>query len=223
MMRGRVWHIYMSTCQLFLALWQITFFRASFPFLSYFGHIETYRSRLITQLSELYLNHTHVAPHLINLANETQNKLPDSSWTVALLRGFQRTITKESLSRLTAQELNCHLKILARAAEEGDISQHSTLHFLSAVVVASSSSLLGNWRLGNSILAVCRRLLTHPSLDTFLVPLADVLQHMTTSYRDTDIRDHSRLYYTLLTNLSKEKLAGMLERGTATEVVFKLN
>lgn len=158
-----------------------------------------------------------MAPHLINLANETQNKLPDSSWTVALLQGFQRTITKESFSRLTAQELNCHLKILARAAEEGDIPQHSTLHFLSAVVVASSSSLLGNWRLGNSILAVCRRLLTHPSLDTFLVPLADVLQHMTTSYRDTDIRDHSRLYYTLLTNLSKEKLAGMLERGTATE------
>lgn len=195
----------------------ITFFRAAFLFLSYFGHIETYSSRLIDQLGELYLNHTHVAPHLINLASETQNKLPDSSWTVALLQGFQRIITKESLSRLTTKELNCHLKILTRAAEEGAIPQHSTLHFLSAVVVASSSSLLGNWRLGNSILAVCRRLLTHPSLDSFLVPLADVLQHMVTSYRDTDIRDHSRLYYTLLTNLSKEKLAGMLERGTATE------
>uniref|UniRef100_A0A8C6TUS9 AP-5 complex subunit beta-1 n=1 Tax=Neogobius melanostomus TaxID=47308 RepID=A0A8C6TUS9_9GOBI len=194
-----------------------TFFRAAFLFLSYFGHIETYSSSLINHLCKLYLNHTHVAPHLINLANETQNKLPDSSWTVALLQGFQRTITKDSLSRLTTQELNCHLKILARAADEGEIPQHSTLHFLSAVVVASSASLLGNWRLGNSILAVCRRLLTHPGLDTFLVPLADVLQHMATSYRDTDIRDHSRLYYTLLTNLSKEKLAGMLERGTATE------
>lgn len=194
-----------------------TFFRASFLFLSYFGHIETYSSSLINQLCKLYLNHTHVAPNLINLANETQNKLPDSSWTVQLLQGFQRTITKESLSKLTAQELNCHLKILARAAEERDIPQHSTLHFLSAVVVASSSSLLGNWRLGNSILAVCRRLLTHPGLDTLLVPLADVLQHMATSYKDTDIRDHSRLYNTLLTNLSKEKLAGMLERGTATE------
>lgn len=192
-----------------------TFFRASFLFLSYFGHIKTYASRLINQLCELYLSHTHVAPHLINLANETQNKLPD--WTVALLQGFQRTITKQSLSRLTAQELNCHLKILTRAAEEGDIPQYSTLHFLSTVVVASSSSLLGNWRLGNSILAVCRRLLTHPGLDTLLVPLADVLQHMATCYRDTDIRDHCRFYYTLLTNLSKEKLAGMLERGTATE------
>lgn len=192
-----------------------TFFRASFLFLSYFGHVQTYSSRLINQLCELYINHTHVAPHLINLANETQNKLP--FWTIALLQDFQLTITKESLSRLTAQELNCHLKILTRAAEEGDIPQQSTLQFLSAVVVASSSSLLGNWRLGNSILAVCRRLLTHPGLDTLLVPLADVLQHMATNYRDTDIRDHSRLYYTLLTNLSKEKLAGMLERGTATE------
>lgn len=192
-----------------------TFFRACFLFLSYFGHIETYSNRLINQLCKLYLNHTHVAPHLINLANETQNKLPN--WTVALLQGFQRSITQESLSRLTAQELNCHLTILARAAEEGDISQKSTLRFLSAVVAVSSSFLLGNWRLGNNILAICRRLLTHPGLDILLVPLGDVLQHMATSYRDTDIRDHSRLYYTLLTNLSKAKLAGMLERGSATE------
>lgn len=194
-----------------------TFFRAAFLFLSYFGHIETYSGRLITQLCELYIKYTHVAPHILNLANETQSKLPDLRWTGKLLHGLQRTITKESLSKLTAQELNCHLKMLARAAEEGDIPQHSTLHFLSAVVVASSSSLLGNWRVGNSILAVCRRLLTHPGLDTLLLPLADILQHMANSYRDTDIRDHSRLYYTLLTNLSKEKLAGMLERGTATE------
>lgn len=194
-----------------------TFFRAAFLFLCHFGHIESFSSRLINQLSELYLNHTNVAPHIIDLANETQNKIPDSRWTVALLQGFQKAITKESLSRLTTKELNCHLKILARAAEEEDIPQHSTLHFLTDVVVASSASLLGNWRLGNNILTVCRHLLTHSGLNTLLVPLADVLQYMATSYRDTDIRDHSRLYYTLLANLSKEKLAGMLERGTATE------
>uniref|UniRef100_A0A3B4A4P4 AP-5 complex subunit beta-1 n=1 Tax=Periophthalmus magnuspinnatus TaxID=409849 RepID=A0A3B4A4P4_9GOBI len=194
-----------------------TFFRASFLFLSYFGHVENYSSQLIKHLCELYLDHTHLASQLINLANETQNKLPDSSWTVALLQGLQTAITKVPLTNLTSQELNCHLKIMARVAEERDIPQHSTLHFLSAVVVASSSSLLGNWRLGNSILAVCRCLLIHPDLDTWLVTLADVLQHMAKSYRDTDIRDHSRLYYTLLTNLSKEKLAGVLERGTATE------
>ncbi|KAK7907416.1 hypothetical protein WMY93_016028 [Mugilogobius chulae] len=151
------------------------------------------------------------------LADETQNKLQNSSWTVALLQGFQNTISNVSLTKLTSQELNSHLKIMARVAEEKDIPQHKTLLFLSAVVIASSSSLLGNWRLGNGILAVCRRLLTHPGLDTLLITLADVLQHMATSYRDTDIRDHSRLYYTLLTNLSKEKLAGVLERGTATE------
>ncbi|XP_072308116.1 AP-5 complex subunit beta-1 [Eucyclogobius newberryi] len=194
-----------------------TFFRASFLFLSYFGHAENYSSHLIKRLCELYLDHTHLAPQLINLADETQDKLSDSSWTVALLQGFQSTITNVSLTKITSRDLNCHLKMMARVAEERDIPQHSTLLFLSAVVMASSSSLLGNWQLGNGILAVCRCLLTHPGLDTLLVTLADVLQHMATSYRDTDIRDHSRLYYTLLTNLSKEKLAGVLERGTATE------
>ncbi|CAL1607655.1 unnamed protein product [Knipowitschia caucasica] len=194
-----------------------TFFRASFLFLSHFGHIENFSRHLIKRLCELYLDHTHLAPQLINLANETQSKLPDSNFTVALLQGFQRTITKVSLTNLKSQELTCHLRVLSRVAEERDIPQRPTLLFLSAVVVASASSPLGNWRLGNSILAVCRCLLTHPDLDSMLVTLADVLQHMSSSYRDTDIQDHSRLYYTLLTNLSKEKLAGVLERGTATE------
>lgn len=194
-----------------------TFFRATFLFLSYFSHIETYSNRLTNQLCELYLSHTHLAPHLINLADKTRDKLPDSGWTVRLLQGLQKTITKVPLSILTSQDLSCHLKVLVRLAEEGGIPQESTLSFLSAVVVAPSSSLLGSWRMGNSILAVCRHLLTHPNLDSLLVPLADVLQHMATSYRDTDIRDHSRLYYTLLTTLSKEKLARVLAQGTASE------
>lgn len=193
----------------------VTFFRASYLFLFYFSHIERYSKSLVEKLCKLYLSHTSLAPHLINLTDQTQDKLAESSWAVELLRALQGVITEAPLAQLNQQDLSWHLKMLARVAEEGEIPQESTLSFLSRVITPPSSLLCasGNWRLGNGLLGVCRRLLVHPTLDSLLIPLADVLQHLTCHYRDTDIQDHARLYYTLLTTLSREKLAGVLAQG----------
>ncbi|RVE72428.1 hypothetical protein OJAV_G00042530 [Oryzias javanicus] len=190
----------------------VTFFRAVFLFLLHFHHVERYCDNLSQQLCQLYLQHTRFAPHLINLADQTQEKLPDSTWAFGLLKALQRVISQTPLSQVTLRDLSWHLKVLTRAAEEGGIPQHATLRFLSGVITPSLSSLTSSadWRLGNGILGVCRRLLVHPSLDSILIPLADVLQHLAGHYGDTDIRDHARLYYTLLTTLSREKLATVL-------------
>ncbi|KAL7407884.1 hypothetical protein ABVT39_015140 [Epinephelus coioides] len=194
----------------------VTFFRAAFLFLFYFCHVERYFYSLMEKLCELYLRHTHLAPHFINLADQTQGKLTESSWAVGFLRALQGVITEAPLAQLTLQDLSWHLKMLARVAEEGEIPQHSTLCFLSSIITPSSSSLYvsSDWRLGNSLLGVCRCLLIHPSLDSLLIPLADVLQDLTCRYGDTGIQDHTRLYYTLLTTLSREKLAGILAQGS---------
>ncbi|KAM3621010.1 uncharacterized protein V6R79_004914 [Siganus canaliculatus] len=197
----------------------VTFFRASFLFLLYFCHVERHCSSLTDKLCQLYLRHSYLAPHLINLANQTQDRLTDSNWAVRLLKALQVAITEAPLSQLTSPVLGRHLKILARVAEEGEIPQQSTLNFLSSIITLPSLSLCvsGAWRLGNSLLEVCRRLLVHPSLDQLLIPLADILQHLTCHYRDTDIQDHARLYYALLTTLSQEKLAGVLSQGLTEE------
>ncbi|XP_071767731.2 AP-5 complex subunit beta-1 [Centroberyx gerrardi] len=196
----------------------VTFFRASFLFLFHFCHVERYSCDLTEKLCALYLRHTRLAPHLINLADRTQDRLGESGWAVGLLGALQRAVTEAPLTQLTLQDLSWHLKVLARAAEEGELSQQSALGFLFSVITSSSSSLCvsGDWRLGNGVLGVCRRLLVHPSLDSLLIPLADILQHLTCHYGDTDIQDHARLYYALLTTLSREKLGGVLAQG-ATE------
>lgn len=193
----------------------VTFFRAAFLFLYYFCHVERYSNDLTKQLCQLYLNHTKLAPHFINLADQTQDRLSESSWSVGLLKALQRVITEAPLTQLTSHDLSRHLKMLARVAEEGEIIQQSTLTFLSSIITPSSSSLCtgGDWRLGNEILRVCRHLLVHPSLDSLLTPLADVLQLLVCHYADMEIQDHARLYYTLLTTLSREKLAGVLAQG----------
>lgn len=192
----------------------VTFFRAAFLFLYYFCHVERYSNDLTKQLCQLYFHHTKLAPHLINLADQTQDRLSESSWSVGLLKALQRVITEAPLTQLTSHDLSRHLKMLVRVADEGEIIQQSTLTFLSSIITPSSSSLCtgGDWRLGNDILRVCRRLLVHPSLDSLLTPLADVL-HLICHYADMEIQDHARLYYTLLTTLSREKLAGVLAQG----------
>lgn len=190
----------------------VTFFRAAFLFLLYFSHVEQFCSGLRRRLCQLYLQRPQLAPHIINMADQTQERLPESSWALELLRGLQEVITE---AQLTPQDLGWHLKVLARVAGEAEICQRRSLSVLTTIITSSSSSWCsrGNWRLGNSLLGVCRRLVLHPTVDSLLVPLADVLQHLACHYGDTDIQDHARLYFTLLTTLSQEKLAVMLDQG----------
>lgn len=193
----------------------VTFFRATFLFLVHFWHVEACTNSLVEKLCDLYMHHCRLAPHFINLADQTQNKLTDSDWAVGLLKALQGVIAKAPLSQITPKDLSWHLKMLARVAEEGQILQDSTLSCLSNFISPSSPSLClsRDWRLGNKLLGVCRRLIVHPGLDSLLVPLADVLQQLACHYGDTDVQDHARLYYTLLTTLSREKLSGILARG----------
>ncbi|KAG7262954.1 hypothetical protein CRUP_018097 [Coryphaenoides rupestris] len=195
----------------------VTFFRACFLFLRHFSRAERYAADLRRRLCALYLSHARLAPHILNLADRAQGHgAVEPRWAVELLRSLQGVVVtagvpQGSISR--SPDLHWHLRVLARVAEEGEINQASTLDFLFTVTTTASFSVSEDWRLGSDTLAVCRRLLVHPGLDALLCPLADVLQHMATSDRhhgDTDVRDHARLYYTLLTTLSREKLSGML-------------
>ncbi|XP_061584002.1 AP-5 complex subunit beta-1 [Cololabis saira] len=192
----------------------VTFFRASFLFLSHFHGVERYAAGLVERLCRLYLRQPQLAPQLINLADQTQARLPGCDWALGLLKALQQAVISAPLGRLTLRDLGWHLKTLARVAEEGEIPQHGTLGFLSGIVAPAASSLCGggDWRLGNGVLGVCRRLLVHPSLNTLLLPLADVLQHLSCNYRDIDVQDRARLYYSLLTTLSQEKLVAVMEQ-----------
>lgn len=193
----------------------VTFFRAAFLFLLYFPHVERYCSSITEKLCALYRRHAHLAPHLINLADRTGERLSEWNWAVGLLTALQEVITQAPPAQLAFHDLGWHMKTLARVSEEGEIPPHGTLAYLSSIIAPPASPLCSSsdWRMGKAVLRVCRRLLVHPSLDAVLIPLADVLQQLACSYGDTDIQDHARLYYTLVTSLSREKLVGVLAQG----------
>ncbi|XP_049589039.1 AP-5 complex subunit beta-1 [Syngnathus scovelli] len=195
----------------------VPFFRALFLFLVSFCQVEKFANGLAEQLCTLYGHRTDLALHLLNLADRTRDSFPERGWSARLCGALQRVIVEAPPARLTLTDLRWHLKVLARVAEEGQISQLSTLRLLADVTVWPGVCTTADWRLGNGVLRICRRLMAHPGLDALLPSLADVLQHLVRHYGDADVGDHARLYYSLLTTLSKEKLAGITTRGLSEE------
>ncbi|KAI2659017.1 AP-5 complex subunit beta-1 [Labeo rohita] len=191
----------------------VTSFRALFIFLMHFNGIEQLPEKLIERLCDMYSRHSRLAPNLIGLADRIQEHLDDPVWSVKLLRGLQKCIMEMPPLQLTIHNLSWHLKVLRRVAKEGQITQKNTIYLLLNVLINSNLCERGNWQVGNAVLAVCRNLLEHPSIDQTFIELADLLQYISVHYDDTDIKDHARFYYTLLTNLSWEKLTGVLVKG----------
>ncbi len=191
----------------------VTSFRALFIFLMHFNGMKELSEKLIDKLCDMYSRHSRLAPNLIGLADRIQEHLDDPVWSVKLLRGLQKCIMEKPPLQLTIHNLSWHLKVLKRVAKEGQITQRNTIYLLLNVLINSNLCKRGNWQIGNAVLAVCRNLLEHPSIDQVFIELADLLQYISIHYDNTDIKDHARFYYTLLTNLSWEKLTGVLVKG----------
>ncbi|XP_048877553.1 AP-5 complex subunit beta-1 isoform X1 [Brienomyrus brachyistius] len=195
----------------------VTYFRATFIFLSYFYHNLKFIDNLTNNICELYSRHFYLAPNLINLIDKIQECLEESGWPIQLLKALQRLIVELPLPLMTLTNLKWHLKILSRVSRESQIPPRASLCFLLSVLINSSLCKTGGWKMGNAVLIVCCNSLQHPSLHQVFSELADLLQYLMYNYEDTDIQDHARFYYTLLNNLSQEKLSGVLARGPDVE------
>ncbi|XP_078414321.1 AP-5 complex subunit beta-1 [Cetorhinus maximus] len=192
----------------------VRFFRAVYIFVGYFHANEMYMAELTQYMVKLYQRHYTLAPHMINLINSTQNLLEDSKWPVSLAEALRKLIVELPSKQLSPQKLMWHLKVLARVAKEATILQKATIQFLMHIVRATDLCGLGDWRMGNALLSVCQSILHYQNLEPIFSDLADLLQHIHLQFQDIDIRDHAHFYYSLLTCLSHEKLAGIVAVGT---------
>ncbi|ETE59271.1 hypothetical protein L345_14998, partial [Ophiophagus hannah] len=179
------------------------FFQATFIFAQYFSSQAQPMAELTRCLLDLYRHNCTLAPNIINLLDETWKRLEESSWARTLAQALQEFVVSVPLQE---DDLSWHLKILARLAKEKEVPQASTMHFLARLV---ASGKLGDWRSGQILLSVCRNLMVlHPSPP--LSQLAALLHAISLSHTDVDVQDRAGFYYTLLTNLSGEKLRSVL-------------
>ncbi|XP_054844408.1 AP-5 complex subunit beta-1 [Eublepharis macularius] len=179
------------------------FFRAVFLFSRYFGSRTQPMTELTHCLLDLYRQNCALAPNVINLLDEVWAVLEGPSWAGSFAHALQELIVGLPLQE---KELSWHLRVLARLAKEKDIPQRSTMQFLRRLIAVDQ---LGDWRSGQVLLSVCRNLM---QLQPLPAPshLADLLQAVSLCHVDVDVRDRARFYYTLLTNLSDEKLGAVL-------------
>uniref|UniRef100_UPI00398F6649 AP-5 complex subunit beta-1 n=1 Tax=Pristiophorus japonicus TaxID=55135 RepID=UPI00398F6649 len=192
----------------------VTFFHAVYIFVGYFHANEGHMAELTNYMVKLYQRHCALAPHIINLMNSTQKLLEDSKWPVSLAAALRKLIVELPLNQLLPHNLVWHLKVLARVAKEATILQKATVQFLLDITQASDLCELGDWRMGNAVLSVCRNILHYQNLEPIFSDLADLLQHIHLQFQDIDIQDHAHFYSALLTCLSSEKLAGIVALGT---------
>ncbi|XP_077185503.1 AP-5 complex subunit beta-1 isoform X2 [Paroedura picta] len=179
------------------------FFRAAFLFSRYFSSRAQPMAELTRCLLDLYRQNCALAPNVINLLDEARAVLEEPGWAGSFAHALQELIVGLPLQ---GKELRWHLKVLARLAKEKDLPQRSTLQFLRRLVALDQ---LGDWRLGQILLSVCRNLM---QLQPLPAPyqLADLLQAVSLCHVDVDVRDRARFYYTLLASLSDEKLMAVL-------------
>ncbi|XP_043917824.1 AP-5 complex subunit beta-1 isoform X2 [Protopterus annectens] len=192
----------------------VTFFRSIFLFVKYLSFCSKQMDSLVTSLAELYQKHYALAPYIIDLINNIQLLLQDSVWPISLLQTLQHLIVGLPVNRMDQQALKQHLKVLARVAKEDIIQQKCTVDFLLRLIGNIDFCQLSSWRMGSTVLSVCRNLLLHRDLKAIFLPLGDLLQLISVQFEDLDIRDHARFYYMLLTSLSSEKLARILSPGS---------
>ncbi|XP_075047150.1 AP-5 complex subunit beta-1 [Mixophyes fleayi] len=183
-----------------------TFFRAVYLFVQYFHFCEHHMENLTESLLDLYKSNSCLALYFINLINQIQNLLEFQAWPISLSKALQRQIVDIPMDRSGMKDLRWHLKVLSRVAQEKTIPQTSTVVFLRRVVFHSDLCQKGDWGLGNALLSVCKHVLQHERLDVVFMDLANLLQYLMHHFEDIDIKDRSRLYYILLTNVSSEKL-----------------
>ncbi|KAJ6654179.1 hypothetical protein lerEdw1_007276 [Lerista edwardsae] len=182
------------------------FFRAAFLFARYFGSRAQPMAELSRCLLELYRQDCRLAPHLTDLLDQAWALLEEPAWAGSLACALQGLVVGLPLRE---EALGWHLKVLARLAKEGDVPQGPTVRFLRRLVAAGQ---LGGWRSGQVVLSICRnwmRLSPPPPP----ARTADLLQAVYAAHGDVDVRDRARFYYTLLANLSGEKLAAVLAPG----------
>ncbi|XP_028566344.2 AP-5 complex subunit beta-1 isoform X1 [Podarcis muralis] len=186
------------------------FFRAAFLFARYFGSREQPMAELTQCLLGLYRQNCALAPNLIDLLDEAWKFPEEGGWAGGLAQALQGLVVGVPLQE---EDLAWHLKVLARLAKEKDVPQGSTMQFLRRLV---ASGRLGGWRSGQVLLSVCRNLMQLRPLPA-PAHLADLLQAVSLSHLDVDVRDRARFYYTLLANLSGEKLGAVLAPGGAVK------
>ncbi|KFM72263.1 hypothetical protein X975_13094, partial [Stegodyphus mimosarum] len=130
-------------------------------------------------------------------------------------RNFQNKIVAhivEHILSMPMKQLKCNIEhylvFLEFAAQEsGSICKpRAVLRLLQIFLMKTDFKTENAWCLGNDILSVCRAFLKFHDVQIFYYDLAEVLCLVALKFDDADVKDRAKIYYSLLTSLSRFKV-----------------
>ncbi|KAK3097233.1 hypothetical protein FSP39_007843 [Pinctada imbricata] len=149
-------------------------------------------------------------PHALDFIECLREKTPDSPVYIEVLSLLHNQVVSTPEEQ-AAVYYTFYIQVLKRASFEKDLSPEGTLRFLQYLTENAESIDKSSWNLGSGILSVCHNLILCHGTKGIYDDLAELLYVLMIQYRDTDIRDRARFYYTLVTSATDKKVKRIIQ------------
>ncbi|XP_062514467.1 AP-5 complex subunit beta-1-like isoform X1 [Corticium candelabrum] len=211
--------LHKATTMTFVRSKAVTLFRDLFTYYKRHHHTSL-AEQIFKFVLTTFMDQPKFAAHTVNFIKCSSKLTPDSSHINNLLHQLSEQTISSPIS-MTIDHLTDHLLILRRAARETYVNAAGVIRFLYELLSLTPLCSNGNWAIGNSILSVCRNLLRTHHTTAIFRDMGDLLLLIAANFTDIDIRDRARFYYTMMTNISSEKLHCVLSLApdTGTEAL----
>ncbi|XP_064624396.1 AP-5 complex subunit beta-1-like [Lineus longissimus] len=192
----------------------VVLFRVLYQF--YVRHEQTALAKDLERfILGVVLEQPKFVPYILDFIQCVRKYKPSSLLPVEVLESLTKQVISTPVEQVL-EKLNFYLMILDRAAHEVQIKPKATIMFLQQLVDGTSFCADGGWSLGNRLLAVCRSILQFHDTDPVYIELGDLLHSLFTHHKEVDVRDRAKFLYSLLVNVSSEKLSTILLRSPLT-------
>ncbi|KAG8196609.1 hypothetical protein JTE90_014167 [Oedothorax gibbosus] len=149
----------------------------------------------------------HLTPYALSFLKAVKIKCPDSQFHQRILEHLVEHILSIPIKQFFSN-LEYYLCILEIASQEHAslCRPRAVLRLFQKLLSNTEFEFKNIWSTGNDILSVCRTILKYHDVQIFYCDLAEVLSLVTQNFDDADVKDRAKIYYTMLTSLSKSKV-----------------
>ncbi|GFY40749.1 AP-5 complex subunit beta-1 [Trichonephila inaurata madagascariensis] len=162
-------------------------------------------------LSGIMKTSPHLMSYALSFLQAVRNEC-QSNFHERVLSHLVEHILSIPMKQFTSN-LECYLAVLECASQEcaSVCRPRGVLKLLQKLLNNADLKLRNAWSIGNDILSVCRSFLKYHDVQIFYYDLAEVLCLVSQNINDTDVKDRAKIYYSMLTSLSKLKVQAIFQ------------
>eukprot|EP00056_Hartaetosiga_gracilis_P002900 m.57674 g.57674 ORF g.57674 m.57674 type:complete len:1304 (-) comp11242_c0_seq5:1546-5457(-) len=151
---------------------------------------------------DITLNNPGFVPLTVDLVSSVRTATNKQDTVSVLASLVERVVSLPPMDAF--KYIDEYLALILSVASIPTIPPSSYLMFINELLMKTSLGRQGEWVRGYRLLQICHRVMRVHAVSDLArsLPLGDVLMSLWHGYRNIDIKDQARFYYSLLTNVS---------------------